>query len=275
MNRYNTGELYEIHVDPEFRRRGIATGLFDWTKNNIDPDTSHSPDMTDDGRAWSQSMGWNPRKYNPKQMGSLYDDHHTAARLAMPSWYHLTDDPDFQLDPDREPANYNNIRQFGKGVFLTQRPDEWAYTEDDGGWSGDRPYVAEIDAPEDLHEKLEVWHDPHSVRPDDPFPGSDEIFVPYYHLHKLRVKNVKPRKARTMTAAVTVYTQPSCVQCDMTKRLLERMRVEHTTVDVSTDPDAHAYVTGLGYTAAPVVVVDGGGDHWAGFKPDRLRGLVG
>jgi glutaredoxin-like protein NrdH len=119
------------------------------------------------------------------------------------------------------------------------------------------------------------------MRPHD-MPGSEEIFVPADQYHHLTVKNVRSRntqpktwKANTMTAAVTVYTQPSCVQCDMTKRLLERMRVEHTTVDVSTDPDAHAYVTGLGYTAAPVVVVDGGGDHWAGFKPDRLRGLVG
>ena len=105
--------------------------------------------------------------------------------------------------------------------------------------------------------------------------GAEEMFVPGGQFHHLRVKNVRPRKARTMTAAVTVYTKPSCPQCDMTKRLLDRMRVEHTTVDVSTDPDARAYVTGLGYTSAPVVVVGDGGDHWAGFKPDRLRGLAG
>ena len=82
------------------------------------------------------------------------------------------------------------------------------------------------------------------------------------------------KKARTMSAAVTVYTQPSCVQCDMTRKLLERMRVEHDTVDVTKDPDAHSYVTGLGYKQAPVVVVNGGEDHWSGFRPDRLKGLV-
>jgi len=246
-----------IKVHPDYRRHGIATALWDFARQH-EPELQHSEFRTGLGDQWVQ-----------------HEQSRNAHRTAMPTWYHLTDDPDFRLDPDREPANYNNIRQFGKGVFLTQRPDEWAYTEEDGGWSGDRPYVAEIDAPEDLHDKLEVWHDPHSVRPDDPFPGSDEIFVPHYHLHKLRVKNVRPRKARTMAAAVTVYTKPSCPQCDMTHKLLDRLGVDHDTVDVTTDPDAHAYVTGLGYASAPVVVVNDGEAHWSGFRPEHLRGLVG
>lgn len=82
------------------------------------------------------------------------------------------------------------------------------------------------------------------------------------------------KKARTMTAAVTVYTKPSCPQCDMTKKLLDRLGVEHSTVDVTADPEAHAYVTGLGYQAAPVVVVNGGERHWSGFRPDHLKELT-
>lgn len=202
--------------------------------------------------------------------------HRIASRTAMPTWYHLTDDPDFTLDPHHEPTSLNGPG--GAGVFLTQRPDEWAYDVDGGPWewSGDRPYVAEVDAPVGLHMLPGTWHDPDSRRDDDEMVGAEEIFVPGGHFHELRVKNVRPRKARTMNAAaVTVYTKPSCVQCDMTKRLLERMRVKHTTVDVTADPDAHAYVTGLGYQSAPVVVVGDGVDHWAGFKPDRLRGLAG
>lgn len=76
------------------------------------------------------------------------------------------------------------------------------------------------------------------------------------------------------TAAITVFTKPNCVQCDMTKKLLARLGVEHTLVDVTADPDARAYVTGLGYQQAPVVVVGGGERHWAGFSPDRLKALV-
>ena len=82
------------------------------------------------------------------------------------------------------------------------------------------------------------------------------------------------KEAKLMTAAVTVYTKPNCPQCSMTKKQLDKLGIEHTTVDVSTDPDAHAYVTGLGYASAPVVVVNDGESHWSGFRPDHLRGLV-
>lgn len=73
-------------------------------------------------------------------------------------------------------------------------------------------------------------------------------------------------------AKVTVFTQPSCPQCNLTKLQLDKLGIEHDTVDVTADPEAHAYVTGLGYAAAPVVVA--GEDHWSGFRPDRLKGLV-
>lgn len=75
-------------------------------------------------------------------------------------------------------------------------------------------------------------------------------------------------------AKVTVFSRPSCVQCDMTHKLLTRLGIDHDTVDVTTDPEAHAYVTGLGYQSAPVVVVNGGEQHWGGFRPDHLKGLV-
>lgn len=77
-----------------------------------------------------------------------------------------------------------------------------------------------------------------------------------------------------MTAAITVYTKPSCVQCTMTRKQLDKLGIEHQVVDVTADPDAHAYVTGLGYQTAPVVVVNDGERHWAGFSPDKLKALV-
>ena len=207
---------------------------------------------------------------------------HTASRTAMPTWYHLTNDPDFALDPDHEPINLNDTGDssgsgaLGAGVFLTQRPQEWATMPppEDGEWSGDRPYVAEIDAPDDLHKLPGVWHDPDSTRPSDPFPGADEIFVPDHQFHHLTVKNVHPRKANLMTAAVTVYTQPNCVQCTMTKKQLDKLGVAHDTVDVTADPEAHAYVSGLGYQSAPVVVVNDGEDHWSGYRDEKIKELA-
>lgn len=70
---------------------------------------------------------------------------------------------------------------------------------------------------------------------------------------------------------VTVYTLPACVQCDSTKRLLTRNSVEYQEIDLSQDSDAMSMVRGLGYTAAPVVMV--GDDHWSGFRPDKISAL--
>ena len=72
--------------------------------------------------------------------------------------------------------------------------------------------------------------------------------------------------------SIMIYTLPSCVQCDMTKKYLSRNIIEYSTIDLSSDPDATLYVQSLGYTQAPVVVV--GEDHWSGFRVDKLDGLV-
>lgn len=72
--------------------------------------------------------------------------------------------------------------------------------------------------------------------------------------------------------AITVYTLPSCVQCDSTKRFLARNNVEFTTVDLSEDDSAMHMVKSLGYAAAPVVIA--GDEHWSGFRPDRLQALA-
>lgn len=74
------------------------------------------------------------------------------------------------------------------------------------------------------------------------------------------------------SSKVTVYTTPSCQQCEMTKRVLTRHGIEHEIVDLSKDEDAMSYVRGLGYTAAPVVVA--GDDHWSGFRVAKLNELA-
>lgn len=78
---------------------------------------------------------------------------------------------------------------------------------------------------------------------------------------------------RTMTSAVTLYTKPACPQCDMTKKQLDKHGIPHDAIDVTQDPEAHAFVTGLGYMSAPVVHA-GPDNHWSGFRPDRIKGLL-
>ena len=71
--------------------------------------------------------------------------------------------------------------------------------------------------------------------------------------------------------AITVYTKPACVQCNATKKALDRAGLAYEVVDVSIDTEARDYIVALGYLQAPVVEVDG--EHWSGFRPDRIQGL--
>lgn len=75
---------------------------------------------------------------------------------------------------------------------------------------------------------------------------------------------------------VTVYSKPRCVQCDMTRKQLERLQIGYTTVDVTDNTTALEFITeDLGYSQAPVVVVDQDPqNHWSGFRPDQLKALA-
>jgi glutaredoxin-like protein NrdH len=71
---------------------------------------------------------------------------------------------------------------------------------------------------------------------------------------------------------VTVYTLPSCVQCDSTKKLLTKNEIAFDVVDLSADETAMEMVKSLGYASAPVVIA--GDKHWAGFRPDMISSLA-
>lgn len=73
--------------------------------------------------------------------------------------------------------------------------------------------------------------------------------------------------------SVTVYTKPACVQCNATYRALDKAGIAYVSVDLSQDDDAREYVQSLGYLQAPVVVA-AGGEHWGGFRPDRIAELA-
>ena len=72
--------------------------------------------------------------------------------------------------------------------------------------------------------------------------------------------------------SITVYTKPSCVQCDATKRALAKAGLDYAEIDLTQDSDALEAVKALGYQQAPVVMADG--DHWAGFRPDKIKVLA-
>ena len=71
---------------------------------------------------------------------------------------------------------------------------------------------------------------------------------------------------------ITVYTKPSCVQCEQTKKLLTKNGLEFETIDITQDTEAYDKVVAMGFLAAPVVVA--GENSWAGFQPDKINELV-
>jgi len=82
------------------------------------------------------------------------------------------------------------------------------------------------------------------------------------------------RDAASEVPVVTVYTAGSaCVQCALTEKVLAELGIPFAECDITRDENraAREYVIGdLGYTRAPVVVVDEH-DHWSGFQPGELK----
>ena len=96
------------------------------------------------------------------------------------TYYHLTDNPKFKLDPDKVPED-NSVtlsRILGperKGMYVTKDPERWV-----NGHGYVRPYVAEIHA------------NPSHIQGGE---YSGEGFIPSEHLDKARVHRVMPLDA--------------------------------------------------------------------------------
>ena len=71
---------------------------------------------------------------------------------------------------------------------------------------------------------------------------------------------------------VTVYTKPACVQCDMTKKMIDKNNIEYSTVDITEDISAFEMIKSMGFMSAPVVITDT--DSWAGFQPDKITNIA-
>jgi glutaredoxin-like protein NrdH len=71
---------------------------------------------------------------------------------------------------------------------------------------------------------------------------------------------------------IQVYCNPHCVQCNATKRELEKRQIPYEVVELEKNEEAMEKVKELGYRQAPVVIVS---DllHWSGFRPDIIAAL--
>lgn len=71
---------------------------------------------------------------------------------------------------------------------------------------------------------------------------------------------------------VTVYTKPSCVQCNATYRALDKKGIAYNSVDITQDPEAYERLVALGFQQAPVVTAPTG--DWSGFNPGKIDELA-
>jgi hypothetical protein len=107
-------------------------------------------------------------------------------RIAAVS-YHLTADPDFELDPAKEPQEAQFWGQQATrppGVFLTSNPDIWH-----GMYGYHRPYVAEIEHPDDIMSRAGVSHHRGGEG------AGPQTYIPAEHMGDLRVNRVMPYDA--------------------------------------------------------------------------------
>lgn len=71
---------------------------------------------------------------------------------------------------------------------------------------------------------------------------------------------------------VIVYTNPQCVQCDMTKRQFDKHGVVYSVVDLASVPEKVEEFKAQGLMSAPIVTTDV--KIWSGFKPAKIKSLV-
>ncbi|WP_439594205.1 glutaredoxin family protein [Microbacterium sp.] len=77
--------------------------------------------------------------------------------------------------------------------------------------------------------------------------------------------------------SLIVYsTGPACMRCTLTCRCADKFGLKYVVVDLRENLAAREYVTDdLGYSEAPVVVVNGDYQHhWSGFRPDLIEQLA-
>lgn len=69
---------------------------------------------------------------------------------------------------------------------------------------------------------------------------------------------------------VTVYTLPVCVQCNQTKRLMDRLGIRYVEVELTAEKAEE--FKAQGFSAAPIVTTDV--KIWSGFRMSKIQSLA-
>jgi glutaredoxin-like protein NrdH len=70
---------------------------------------------------------------------------------------------------------------------------------------------------------------------------------------------------------ITVWTKPNCVQCDMTKKELDKRGIVYEEKNLQKNPKAVERFIEEGLLAAPIVTTDI--KRWSGFRLAKIESL--
>jgi glutaredoxin-like protein NrdH len=70
---------------------------------------------------------------------------------------------------------------------------------------------------------------------------------------------------------ITLWTLPNCVQCDNTKRQLDKRGIQYEVRELNRNPKALERFKELGLLAAPIIETDS--KRWSGFRLDKINSL--
>ena len=75
-----------------------------------------------------------------------------------------------------------------------------------------------------------------------------------------------------MANKITIFSKNNCMQCKMTKKLLDKEGADYQEINIDERPDMIDYVKYLGFSAAPVVKA--GDIIFSGFQPAKLKEII-
>ena len=75
-----------------------------------------------------------------------------------------------------------------------------------------------------------------------------------------------------MANKITIFSKNNCMQCKMTKKLLDKEGADYQEINIDERPERIDYVKDLGFSAAPVIKA--GDIIFSGFQPAKLKEII-
>lgn len=75
-----------------------------------------------------------------------------------------------------------------------------------------------------------------------------------------------------MANKITIISKNNCMQCKMTKKLLDKEGADYQEINIDERPEMIDYVKDLGFSAAPVIKA--GDIIFSGFQPAKLKEII-